>query len=235
MHKYFLFLTAGLLCVTGAGCVHAQDAVSTNGVVEEQVAEKAEVAVPESTETPNVPKLAKLPVAVVCFGDVDDALAQRAQKWAQDNLAIPVPLLPSVPAAQFATFEEVTAAATAMMETNRVGLVVLWHPTSSINNHGAHYPELHVAVANLNPMLTPDTDSEKIERRVERQVVRGICMLMGLEPSPNPYSAMFNYSNLEELDAIGRNLDPPWLKRLQEKAIEYGIPVDKESVFNMTN
>ena len=56
---------------------------------------------------------------------------------------------------------------------------------------------------------------------------------MGLEPSPNPLSAMTHYSTLEELDQIGRNLDPPWLIKLQEKAVEWGIEIDTEGPYYM--
>jgi len=40
---------------------------------------------------------------------------------------------------------------------------------------------------------------------------------------------MFGYSAREELDLIGRNLDPPWLMRLQEKAVEYGVPLNPDN------
>jgi hypothetical protein len=231
MFKFLIMMAVGFFSAASSA-----DETVTEVAPDVPVADTHVVAAEDETSPGSeVAVSARLPVAVVSFGDVDDAIAQRAQQWAELNLAIPVPLLRTEPGVQLATFEEVTAAAVNIMETNRLGLVVLWRPSSDINNHGAHYPDKRVAVVNLNPMLTVDTDAEKIERRIERQVIRGVCMLMGLEPSPNPFSAMFNYSNLEELDAIGRNLDPPWLKRLQLKALEYGIPVDQESVFNMIN
>jgi hypothetical protein len=197
----------------------------------EVVAEPAGEAAAEPVVETAEPEAAAawLPPAVIAFGDVDDQLVARAQQWAEANLAMPVPLLPAQPALQLGSFDEVAAAAAAMLETNRVGLVVVWRPNSDVMNHGAHFPDIRVSIANLNPMLTPDTEAETIERRVERQVIRGVCLLFGLEPSPNPYSAMFGYENLEQLDKIGRNLDPPWLKRVQERARDRGIPLDAES------
>lgn len=185
-------------------------------------------AVVDAGET-TAPSAVWLPPAIITFGDVDDHLAERAQQWAEVNLAMPVPLLRPQPALQLGTFDEVAQAAAAMLETNRVGLVVIWRPNSDVNNHGAHFPDLRISIANLNPMFTPDTEAETIERRVERQVIRGVCLLFGLEPSPNPFSAMFAYDNLEQLDQIGRNLDPPWLNRVQERARDRGIPLDTES------
>ena len=194
------------------------------------LAESSVEPVPEETRAePAVPAAVWLPPAVIAFGDVDDHLAERAQQWAEANLAMPVPLLRSQPAMQLGSFDEVAQAAAAMLETNRVGLVVIWRPNSEVNNHGAHFPDLRISIANLNPMFTADTEAETIERRVERQVIRGVCLLFGLEPSPNPFSAMFAYDNIEQLDQIGRNLDPPWLNRIQERARDRGIPLDTES------
>lgn len=219
MKSGYFFIMMSLMALS---CVRAETEVVTE-VLAEPVAEATPVSGP-----------VWLPPAILAVGDVDDQLVLRAQQWAVKNLAIEVSLMDPIPSAQLATLDEAAQLAASLLESNRVGIVVLWRPNSDARNHGAFYPDLRVAVANLNPMFTPDTDAEKIERRVERQVIRGVCLLFGLEPSPNPYSAMFNYSNLEELDAIGRNLDPPWLKRLQEKAVERGIPVDADSEYNMT-
>ncbi|HMO50695.1 MAG TPA: hypothetical protein PKE26_09750 [Kiritimatiellia bacterium] len=179
------------------------------------------------------PAVERQPAALVAFGDVDEALIERAQQWAEANLAIPVPRWVDHPTAQLTSFDEVGDLAASLLEDERFGVVVLWRPVSDVMNHGAFFPERRVSVVNLNAMFTEDTDPEVIERRVERQVIRGICFVMGLEPNPNPHSAMFNYSTLEELDAIGRNLDPPWLVRLQEAAAAAGIPLDPENPFNM--
>ncbi len=203
--------------------------ISSAGVQAQDPVEPAADPVGEQVK----PGVVWLPPAIVAFGDVDDHLVTRTREWAGKNLAIPVEVLPAQPMNQLGSLDEVSQVAAAMLETNRIGIVVVWRPNSEVMNHGAYYPELRVAVVNLNPMLTPETDSEIIERRIDRQVIRGICMMFGLEPSPNPYSAMFNYQTLEDLDTIGRNLDPPWLIRLQEKAVELGIPVDAENEFNM--
>ncbi len=176
-----------------------------------------------------------LPVALVVFGDVDPSLIERARVWAEANLAIPVPLLAADADAAYDTFDEASAAAAAIMEQNRLGLVVLWKPASDVMNHGAFFPDARISIANMNAMITPDTKNEVIARRIERQVIRGIALVMGLEPNPNPHSAMFAYTTLEQLDAIGRNLDPPWLIRLQEKALAAGLPLDPDNSFNLVN
>lgn len=176
----------------------------------------------------------KLPVALIMIGESNDSLVERVTSWAEENLAIPVPVLPAQPETMIDSFEAVAEFGKGLLEPNRVGLVVLWRPSSTNEtSHGAYYPDHKVAMVNLAAMYTEGTEQETIERRVERQVIRGICLAMGLEPNPNPQSAMFQYASMEELDAIGRNLDPPWLMRLQEKAMDVGIPVNAESPFNL--
>lgn len=224
MTKYWLII---LMCSAAfIGCDAQEPAV------EEAVAEAVEVVEGEETEAAQTE--AKLPVALVAFGDVDEALMTRVQKWASHNLAIPVPVLPAESRLQLNTFNEVVEAAKIMLPDNQLGLVVIWRPaTDDVQNHGAIFPEQRIAVANLNPLFTPDTEAEVIERRVDRQAIRGICTVMGMEPSPNPLSAMFNYTTLEQLDRIGRNLDLPWLVRLQKKAVEAGIEITEDSPYNV--
>jgi hypothetical protein len=176
---------------------------------------------------------AKLPVALMVLGDQQEELVARVKDWAEENLAIPVPVLPAQPEKELASFVEVADYGNTLLEADRLGLVVLWRGSGDETSHGAFYPEQRVAIVNLNALMTEGTDQEVVERRIERQVIRGICLNMGLEPNPNPHSAMFNYSTMEELDAIGRNLDPPWLMRLQEKAMASGIPVDRNNPFNL--
>jgi len=239
MKKWFILLFSVLLAASVSFAEDAVEAAVSAPEVVEAVTEEAvtepiveEVAPAEIEETVEVtPEY--LPVALIAFGDVDEALVTRAQAWAEHNLAMKVPVLSAQPGLQLGTFDEVAQNAEAIMESNRLGLVVIWRPSSDINNHGASFPEKRIAIANLNPMFTEDTESEVIERRVERQVIRGICHVMGLEPSPNPLSAMFSYSNLQELDAIGRNLDLPWLQKLQERVTEKGIQLDPESAYNV--
>jgi len=226
-----LLMSSMLMAAVAVAQEPVVDAASgAEAVVAEQAAVVAEETV---VDTESAPAVVMQPVALLAAGDVDAALVERAQTWAQDNLAIPVPVLPAEPGWQFATFDEIAQKVAMIMENDRAGIVVLWRPSSDVMNHGAVFPDQRVSVVNLNPMLTPDTDSETIERRIERQVIRGICFVLGLDPNPNPMSAMFSYTSIEELDSIGRNLDPPWLQRLQQRAVELGIPVDPENPFNM--
>lgn len=173
------------------------------------------------------------PVSLTVAGEVDAALVERGRQWAIDNLAIPVPRAPDIPLeGPVESLDRVAEAAGPLIPEDSLGWVVLYGADTEIATHGIYRPDLKVVVVNVKPLLEGG-DAEKIGRRIERQVIRGICLLMGMDYSPNPESAMTYYGSLEELDAIGRNLDPPWLMKLQERAREWGIPLDPESPYNM--
>jgi len=174
------------------------------------------------------PAVARDPVAIINVGNADPSVVERARLWAEENLAIPVPQLDGFSSEGLSTFNDVSAKAAALITSNRLGVVVLWMHDTDVDSHGAFFPEEKVVVVNMKAMMNAP-DAETAARRVERQVIRGICFTMGLELNPNPQSAMFGYTAREELDLIGRNLDPPWLLRVQEKALEYGIPVNPDS------
>ncbi len=172
------------------------------------------------------------PVALTRAGELDAALMDHLKKWAGNELALPVPLAESLPAGT-GKLEETAAAAAAQVGADELGLVVLDVAASVDEPHGIFKPEQKVVVINVADMRENAADEGVIERRLERQVIRGICVLMGLEWSPNPQSAMARYTTLEELDQIGRNLDPPWQLKLHERARELGVPVDPENPYNM--
>ncbi|MCS6771187.1 MAG: hypothetical protein NZ740_04095 [Kiritimatiellae bacterium] len=174
------------------------------------------------------------PASVMAAGDVDPALVERARRWAEENLAIPVPYAGSLDiSSPTASLHEVAELAARKLPEDAVGAVVLYRGEPDSTNHGIYRPDLRVVVVNVRELLKDNPDEERIGRRLERQVIRGICSLMGMEYSPNPESAMTYYSTLEELDEIGRNLDPPWLLELQEKARDMGIPLDPDNPYNM--
>lgn len=178
------------------------------------------------------PEGARNPVVLVRAGELDEALLQRLRNWGQDQLAIAVPLAESLEVPDGASLEAVAEAASQRLAPEDLGAVVLYVAKGDVRHHGVLQPEHRVVVVNVNTMRE-GADDEKLARRLERQVIRGIGLLMGLDLSPNPHSAMADYQSLEELDAIGRNLDPPWQLKLQERARDLGLSVDPDNPYYM--
>lgn len=173
-------------------------------------------------------------LVVTSMGPVSTQAVAHVAGWARTNLALPV-IVGAPLAEQVKTIEEAIALGTQKRPPQQVGLVILIQPQETSSAHGVLRPEHGVAIINVAAMQVDGAAAATVQARLERQVIRGICMLMGLESSPNPFSAMAVYSSLAELDSIGRNLDPPWLVRLQKAALEKGLELDRENPFYMLN
>lgn len=171
------------------------------------------------------------PVTLAKVGEVDPALVDRLKNWVESQLAIPLPLAESLSPAS-ASLEDAAKAASERLVADDLGAVVLQATTSTEEPNGIYRPDLRVVVINVADMRE-GADDETFARRLERQVIRGVCVLLGLEWSPNMESAMAYYETMEELDQMGRNLDPPWLLKLQERARQFGLPLDPDNPCNL--
>ena len=171
-------------------------------------------------------------IVVTSAGAVDGALAAHLAAWARTNLALPVEAKAPV-AAAVKNIDQTSEVALRPRADREVLQVVLFQTEENSIAHGVLRPEQGVALVNVGAMRADSPSAEKLQARMERQVIRAICMLMGLESSPNPFSAMTTYRSMEELDAIGRNLDPPWLVKLQHAAEAKGLAVDHDNPFCM--
>lgn len=172
--------------------------------------------------------------AVTTLGAVDTQWVARATAWAVQNLALPVESVAPL-GAEVATLEDAIQLATKRRPAHQFGRIVLVRPQAESTAHGVLRPEQGVALINVAAMQADGASDEVVQRRLERQVIRAICMLLGLESSPNPQSSMCDYASLADLDALGRNLDPPWLLRAQKAAQEKGVKVDTENPYSMVN
>lgn len=174
------------------------------------------------------------PAVLVKAGNMDEALLMRLRDWAQEQLALSVPLAESLELGSVSDLNDVVEQAASRVGADGLGAVVLFVSTNDVPHHGVYRPEQRVVVINVNAMRAgAGADDEVLARRLERQVIRGICTLLGLDQSPNPQSAYSPYETLEQLDQIGRNLDPPWQKKMQERARELGLAIDADNPYFM--
>ncbi|HMP73941.1 MAG TPA: hypothetical protein PKE55_11830 [Kiritimatiellia bacterium] len=223
MMRMLLLLLTGL----ALGC-RAEEPTSLS--IEIEAVEVSAEGMGMPVEAPILTGTGWAPPAVIVMGPVDEDLTERARLWSERNLAIPVPRRESVEE-EGVTLEDAAHQVSALVGEKDAGLVALVWTREFYTVHGFMWPDNRVVIINIRTLMADNPDEETLGRRVERQVIRGVCMLLGLEYSPNPMSAMWGYSNLEELDQMGRNLDPPWLRKLQERALELGIPLDEDNPF----
>ena len=215
MWKYVVAMMLGM-----AGATQAEDGVAEPGAAAAMVSEEVAAA----------PARPMNPVMLTKVGDLPDTLMDRLKAWAEESLVIPVPLGESLNT-ESDQMEAVVPVAAQLLQADDLGVVVLNAKATLDQPNGIYRPEARVVVINVTDMRE-GADEATLAARLERQVIRGICVLMGLEWSPNPESAMAVYDSLEELDRMGRNLDPPWLLKFQERAREIGIPLDPDSPMN---
>jgi hypothetical protein len=93
------------------------------------------------------------------------------------------------------------------MGTNDAGMVVLVAPEADIPMHMALLSGVKVAVVNTKAVFSKDKVT--YVQRLQRQVMRSIAFMIGLPQSPDPRDVTYNYTSIEELDKIGRNLGAP--------------------------
>jgi hypothetical protein len=171
-------------------------------------------------------------VAFIAIGDVPPKLVEHAKAWAEENLALRVDLLPPEKKSG-KSLDDIAAQAEKAGGTNRTHVVAVAMPPEGINSHGMRTSDKHAAVVNLRPMQADKPDENILERRIERQTLRAIALLLDVETCPNPQCALAHYANLAELDMTGRNLCPPCLQKLQRNAIAGHMEMNKKSPFFM--
>ena len=218
-------ILSGAMALGWGCCVIAQE----NPAITESAPEAAVAEAPVLEEA-KVAVVVHNPVVLARVGEVDEALMDRLKSWAETSLAVPVPLAESLTVTS-EKLADVVPVAAAQLGPDDVGMVVLNALASVDEPNGIFRPDERVVVINVTDMRE-GADENILAWRLERQVIRGICVLMGMEWSPNPESAMAQYQSLEELDRMGRNLDPPWLLKFQERANALGIPLDPDSPIN---
>lgn len=169
-------------------------------------------------------------LALVAVGGVDEAMVRRVRDFAERNLAIPVRLAPSK-AESGTALHDIGVALAGALEPDDIAMVVLASPASDVKDHAVYLYDRNTAVVNADALKPEPEDAETYGRRLEKLVMRSYALLLGIKVVPNPQSALFPYKNLDELDAIGRGIDPPTLRQVQEAAEKLGVKPVKGSPF----
>lgn len=164
-------------------------------------------------------------IALVAVGPIDSALVDRVVEFVRLNTALNIRVLPAMDVTGD-TLDAIAAEAAKAMVPNDAALIVLADPAADIKPHGVSLPDIRVAVVNVKSLKPAHGDAETFARRIEREVMQGIGMQLGMPACPNPQCAMWSYSTDEELDAKGRNYCPPCMEILQNAAKAKGVGMD---------
>lgn len=172
------------------------------------------------------PKAREPAIAFVSMGFDDEELVTRLRDYVETNIGGPTrTLTPREPRAS--SLDKQGEAAASMMSSDDVALVVLVAPKAEIESHTVVLPHKHVVVINTTSLKPEDGAREKYARRLERQVLRGLGVILGLQPCPNPHCVLCTFKSENAIDMMGRAYCPPCSERVQKAAREAGLaPID---------
>ena len=161
-------------------------------------------------------------IAIAAIGELSDAHMERVRAFVQRNTSIATRLL-EPQSASGEDFSEILDTLAPLRTSEHACIVFLYAGEDTFEEHTVYRYESGVGVVNAALMQTED--EERYLRRLEKLTMRSVGLLLGVEMVPNPHSAMWSYRTMSDLDAMGRNYDPPSLMRLHDRARAMGIPL----------
>lgn len=162
-------------------------------------------------------------------GEVESRHIERVLPFCQENTRLDIQFAGPL-SGEFETLNEVARAASEQLGEEDAFVIVLAGIHTEEKSHGICLHDLRAAVINVPAVLADEPDDERAGRRLERQVMQSIGMLVGMASCPNSECVLWPYSNMEELDAKGRNMCPPCFGQLQKKAEEQGLSLREVSI-----
>ncbi|MEM7391880.1 MAG: hypothetical protein AAF492_05980 [Verrucomicrobiota bacterium] len=159
-------------------------------------------------------------LGIVQVGNVEEEMVERTRKFIEFNLGLVVKRLDSRKP-QGGNLKQEGAALKDFITDDVAMVMGIVAADEKVKQVSALLHDEKVAV--VNATVLQHENKETFGRRLERCVIRNYAFLMGLSTSPNPQSALFPYRTVKQLDAIGRNLDPPFLAQLQRDALNQGL------------
>lgn len=159
-------------------------------------------------------------VAIGVIGDWTSEYVERVRAFVQANTRIPVRLIEPVYVSAD-TLGGTLDVVAAFRGAEDAVVVFLYAGQGEFEEHTVYRYEQKAGIVNLRPLF--DEEEETYLRRVEKLAIRSVALLFDVPLVPNPHSALWTYRTMEELDFMGRNLDPPSQMRLQQNAEALGI------------
>ena len=161
-------------------------------------------------------------LALVVVGTLDDSIAARIRCFAEEHLGLAVSRIqPDLPATT--TLQEAVEKTAGLLDARHEFIVALVTPASAEKAHGIFSPERRVVVVNAAALKPAGDGPEIFARRLEKVVMHGYGILLGLAACPHPNCALFAYANDAELDAMGRNFCPPCQDKVARAAASTGL------------
>ena len=157
---------------------------------------------------PAAPKL-----AIMNAAGLDEALVERIEAFAAENLGIKVLTVPAVDLPEADSIDAVAKALKDARPAEAYCLVAMVRMDETVDQDGGVDPGARVGILNTATLKPADGDAETYGRRLEKETMRCAGLLAGMSPCVNPRCALWHYADHAGLDRKGRNFCPPCLKK----------------------
>lgn len=174
-------------------------------------------------------------IAYTSVGTVDTGLLQRVAGFISKDLGMPLQQVsPPRLATDGLTLGKLAEVLLPMSTTNGSALLLVFVDLKGGGEAtaAAAKDQSRVVVVNLAPLRPKVADKpaerEQFARRLDRECIRAIGGIFGIQPCLNPRCVMFKHASEKELDAKGRNFCPPCRERFVAALKEKGIQLEKK-------
>jgi hypothetical protein len=154
-------------------------------------------------------------------GDVDFALVDAVRNHLEKYTGVQLRLGAPVPSEEGETLEEVGRTAARSLGEADHSVLVLARPLDN-QPQGICLPHERFAVLNI-AKLEVGADEKQLERRVDREGLRVMAMLLDMSQCPFPLCVLVSYKTVEDLDTMSASYCPPCQDRFHRLAAEAGL------------
>ncbi len=154
-------------------------------------------------------------------GPVDFALVDAVRNYLEEQTGTRLRLGEPISMEEGETLEEVGHAAVRKLGEKDHSIIVLARPMDN-QPQGICLPHERFAVLNI-AKLEVGADEKQLERRVDREGLRVMAMLLNMSQCPFPLCVLVSYKNVEDLDSMSANYCPPCQDRFHRLAVAAGL------------
>ena len=167
-------------------------------------------------------------ILLVPIGDVDITDVNRVAAYVAKNWDVPVKIQLSKADPEPTMVQQVVAIAKTLKRPDICVVALAAMPAEVKKNHIVR-KELRAAVVNCASLRPKEWNKarspEQFGRRLEKETMRCIGLLIGMEECIWPRCALSSYQTEGQLDSKGRNFCPPCKEKAQRTLAERGVPM----------
>ena len=163
-------------------------------------------------------------ISLLTVGNVDSALRDRVVSYVKEQYGVAPGIREPINKAP-GTLEALKQVLVKHVQPEDACLLALCD-IPAIEHEGMVFKEERCGAINVSA-LTPGKDvldrDEVLGRRVEKESLRAVALMVGMPPCPFPRCALKAHGNDQELDFKSRNPCPPCLEKIRVRLQKMGL------------